>query len=198
MMRGRLFAKAGVIAALALTLGACLGGGSAPSELLTLTPNDPPAAGASRSGGAGEGLAVLTPSVPQALRTTRIPVYVNATTIQYLQNATWVEPPKDLFRRLLAETIAGRTGRLVLNPDLYTEVQGPTLTGQLIQFGYDPAQTSVVVVYEAALARGAQSVQTQRFESRVPVAQPVATVVAPALNQAANDVAEQIADWIGR
>lgn len=197
-MRERLFAKAGVIAALALSLAACLGGGNVPSELLTLTPNDPPAAGATRSGGVGDGLAVLTPTVPQALSTTRIPVYVNPTTIQYLQNATWVAPPKDLFRRLLAETIAGRTGRLVLNPDLYTEVQGPTLTGQLIQFGYDPAQASVVVTFEAALARGAQSVQTQRFESRVPVAQPVTAAVAPALNQAANDVAEQVADWIGR
>ena len=197
-MRERLSAKAGVIVALALSLAACFGGGNVPSELLTLTPNDPPAAGAARSGGVGDGLAVLTPSVPQALSTTRIPVYVNPTTIQYLQNATWVAPPKDLFRRLLAETIAGRTGRLVLNPDLYTDVQGPTLTGQLIQFGYDPAQASVVVTFEAALARGAQSVQTQRFESRVPVAQPVTAAVAPALNQAANDVAEQVADWIGR
>ena len=197
-MRERLSAKAGVIVALALSLAACFGGGNVPSELLTLTPNDPPAAGATRSGGVGDGLAVLTPTVPQALSTTRIPVYVNPTTIQYLQNATWVAPPKDLFRRLLAETIAGRTGRLVLNPDLYTEVQGPTLTGQLLQFGYDPAQASVVVTYEAALARGAQSVQTQRFESRVPVAQPVTAAVAPALNQAANDVAEQVADWIGR
>jgi cholesterol transport system auxiliary component len=197
-MRGRLFAKAGVIAALALALGACFGGGNVPSELLTLTPNDPPAAGATRSGGPGEGLAVLTPSVPQALSTTRIPVYVSPTVIQYLQNATWVEPPKDLFRRLLAQTISGRTGRLVLNPDLYTEVQGPTLTGQLLQFGYDPSQAAVVVTFEAALSRGAQSVQTQRFESRVPVAQAVTTAVAPALNQAANDVAEQVADWIGR
>lgn len=197
-MRGRLFAKAGVIAALALSLGACLGGGKAPSELLTLTPNNPPAAGATRSGGPGDGLAVLTPTVPQALSTTRIPVYVSPTVIQYLQDATWVEPPKDLFRRLLGQTISGRTGRLVLNPDLYTEVQGPTLTGQLLQFGYDPSQAAVVVTFEAALARGAQSVQTQRFESRVPVAQPVTAVVAPALNQAANDVAEQVADWIGR
>jgi len=196
-MRKRLFAKAG-IAALALSVGACFGGAAVPNELLTLTPTDPPAAGASRSGGEGEGLAVLTPTVPQALSNTRIPVYVSPTTIQYLQNATWVAPPKDLFRRLLAETISGRTGRLVLNPDLYTEVQGPTLTGQLIHFGYDPSQSSVVVTFEAALARGAQSVQTQRFEARVPVAQPVAAAVAPALNQAANDVAGQVADWIGR
>lgn len=197
-MRKRLFGKAGMIAALALSLGACLGGGSTPSELLTLTPNDPPAAGATRTGGPGEGLAILAPSVPRALATNRIPVYVSPTVIQYLQNATWVEPPKDLFRRLLAQTISGRTGRLVLNPDLYTDVQGPTLTGQLLQFGYDPAQASVVVTFEAALSRGAQSVQTQRFESRVPVAQPVTAAVAPALNQAANDVAEQVADWIGR
>ena len=197
-MRKRLFARTGLIAALALSLAACFGGGNVPSELLTLTPNDPPAAGATRSGGPGDGLAVLTPSVPQALSTTRIPVYVSPTVIQYLQDATWVEPPKDLFRRLLAQTISGRTGRLVLNPDLYTEVQGPTLTGQLIQFGYDPTQAAVVVTFEASLARGAQSVQTQRFESRVPVAQPVTAVVAPALNQAANDVAEQVADWIGR
>jgi len=197
-MRRRLFLKAGAIAALALAVSACFGGGNAPTELLTLTPTEAPAPGASRSGGAGEGLAVLTPSVPRALSSNRIPVYVSATSIQYLQNATWVDEPRELFRRLLAETIAGRTGRLVLGPDLYSEVQGPTLTGQLLQFGYDPAQAQVVVSFEASLARGGQSVQTQRFEARVPVAQPVTAAVAPALNQAANQVAEQVADWIGR
>ena len=62
-MRKRLLAKAGMIAALALSLGACFGGGAVPSELLTLTPNDPPAAGAARSAGEGEGLAVLTRSL---------------------------------------------------------------------------------------------------------------------------------------
>ncbi len=39
----------------------------------------------------------IDPTVPQALRTTRIPVYVSDTTIQYLEDAAWVENPGVLF-----------------------------------------------------------------------------------------------------
>lgn len=186
------------ILAAALALAGCFGGAATPTDLLTLTPAAALAPGATRAAGPGEAVAVLAPSVPQALSTTRVPVYVSPTSIQYLVGATWVEEPRELFRRLLAETIGARTGRLVLNPDLYSAVQGPTLSGQLMQFGLDPTRNEVVVAFEGSLVRGAQAVQTQRFEARVPVTAVTAAAVAPALNQAANQVAEQVADWIGR
>lgn len=188
--------RAVAAAALALSLAACLGGGGAPAELLTLTPTQAPQPGAARSA-SGDSVTVMAPSVPRSMSTTRIPVYVSPTVIQYLQDATWVEEPNELFRQLLAETIAARTGRLVLNPDVYSQVPGQTLSGQLLQFGLDPNRSEAVVTFEAAVARGASSVRTQRFEARVPVTEQVTAQVAPALNQAANQVAGQVADWIG-
>ena len=98
-------------AAALLSLSACFGGG-APSQLLTLTSAETRPA-APRSAGQGEAITVTVPSVPQALRTTRIPVYVDDNTIQYLKDAVWVENPGALFARLLGETIAARTGRVV-------------------------------------------------------------------------------------
>ena len=192
------FAKLAGIPILALLAGGCLGGGSAPSELLTLTPTSVLPPGATRSATAGESIAVLTPSVPSAVNANRIPVYVNPTTIQYLVNATWIEDPKTLFRQLLSETIAARTGRLVLDPNNFSQAAGATLSGQLLQFGFEPGTMQVVVSYEAALSRGDQSLRTQRFEARVPVTTQDVTTIAPAMNLAANQVAEQVADWIGR
>jgi cholesterol transport system auxiliary component len=181
---------------LALLAAGCLGGGSAPAELLTLTPSQTLPAGEARSAGAGEALAVLTPTVPRAINTRRIPVYVDPITIEYLVNATYVEEPNELFRRVLAETIAARTGQLVLDPGNFTQEAGATLSGQMLQFGFEPSRMEVVVSYEAALARGRQQLQTRRFEARVPVTTQTAAAIAPALNQAANQVAEQVADWI--
>jgi cholesterol transport system auxiliary component len=196
MVMGMLLSRSAAALALALSLGACFGGARAPAELLTLTAAQTPQPGATRSGD-GEPVTVMTPSVPRSMSTTRIPVYVSATSIQYLQNATYVEQPNELFRQLLSETIAARTGRLVLNPDVYSQVPGLTLNGQLLQFGLDPTRSEAVVTFEAAAARSASAVRTQRFEARVPVTQAVAAQVAPALNQAANQVAEQVAAWIG-
>jgi cholesterol transport system auxiliary component len=198
MMGSMRAVRIAAIPLLAMLAGACLGGGSTPSELLTLTPTNVLPAGATRSAGAGEAVAVNAPSVPRSLSANRIPVYVSPTTVQYLVNATWVEEPRELFRHLLSETIAARTGRLVLHPDNFSQGSGVTLSGQLLQLGLEPGAMEVVVVYEAALSRGGQSLQQQRFEARVPVAEQTAAVVVPALNQAANQVAEQVADWIGR
>lgn len=189
--------KLAALPALTLLAAGCLGGGSAPAELLTLTPSEAVAAGTVRSAAGGESVAVLTPSVPREVNTRRIPVYVNPITIEYLVGATWVEEPQELFRRLLSETIATRTGRLVLDPNNFASEAGVTLSGQLLRFGFDPARMEAVVTYEAALARSGQSLQTRRFEARVPVALQNAATVAPALNQASNQVAGEVADWIG-
>jgi len=184
------------IPALALLCAGCLGGGSAPAELLTLTPAQALPVGDTRSASAGEALAVLTPSVPRAVNTRRIPVYVNPITIEYLVNATWVEEPNELFRRLLAETIAARTGRVLLDPNNFAQEAGATLSGQLLQFGFDPTRMEVVAAFDGALTQGDAALQTRRFEARVPVTAQTAAVIAPALNQAANRVAEEVAAWI--
>jgi cholesterol transport system auxiliary component len=180
-----------------LGLSACFGGASVPDELLTLTPAERRPAATPRSAGAGEAVTVTDPTVPQALRTTRVPVYVSDTAIQYLENAQWVENPGPLFGRLVGEIIAARTGRVVLDPSQFTHDPGVQLTGQLVRLGLDPNSMEAVIVYDAAMTRGRTSVTTNRFEARVPVAADTAAAVAPALNQAANQVAEQVAAWIG-
>jgi cholesterol transport system auxiliary component len=104
---------------------------------------------------------------------------------------------RPLFGRLVGEVIAARTGRVVLDPSQFSHDPGTQLTGQLSKFGLDPTSMEVVVVYDAAISRGAEGVRTNRFEARVPVAEATPAAVAPALNQAANQVAEQVATWVG-
>ena len=184
-------------ALLPFALSACLGGASVPDQLLTLTAAQGPPIATPRDAGAGQAITVVDPTVPQALRTTRVPVYVDDTTIQYLQDAVWVENPGPLFGRLVGEVIAARTGRVVLDSRQFTHDPGTQLTGQLLKFGLDPTGMEVVVLYDAAISRGAEGVRTNRFEARVPVAEATPTAVAPALNQAANQVADQVATWVG-
>ena len=179
-----------------LALSACFGGASVPDQLLTLTAAEGRPAATPRDAGAGEASTVVDPTVPQALRTTRVPVYVDDTTIQYLKDAVWVENPGPLFGRLVGEVIAARTGRVVLDSRQFSHDPGTQLTGQLLKFGLDPTSMEVVVVYDAAIDRGATGISTNRFESRVSVAESSPAAVAPALNQAANQVAEQVAAWV--
>lgn len=193
----RLFSfKPALIGSLALLCAGCFGGGSTPSEFLTLSPTLAPPPGDTRSAAGGDAIAIMTPTVPRAVNTRRIPVYVTDITIEYLVNANWVEEPNELFRRLLAETIAARTGRVVLDPANFSQEPGATLGGQLLQFGFDPTRMQVVAAYEGALTRGDAPLQTRRFEARVPVTTQTAATIAPALNQAANQVAEEVAAWI--
>lgn len=183
-------------AAAVLALPACFGGADVPDQLLTLTPAVTRPAAAPRSAAQGAAITVVDPTVPQALRTNRVPVYVSETAIQYLNDAQWVESPGPLFGRLVGETIAARTGRIVLDSRQFTHDPGTRLTGQLLQLGLDPTAMEAVVVYEAAMARGEGGIATNRFESRVPVTAATPAAVAPALNQAANQVAEQVAAWV--
>ncbi|MFN3943781.1 MAG: ABC-type transport auxiliary lipoprotein family protein [Allosphingosinicella sp.] len=185
-------------AAAALTLTGCAGlGGRTPPELLTLTPAQSRPAQAPRTAGQGEAITVVEPTVPQELRTNRVPVRTAAGTIQYLRDATWVENPSALFGRLVSETIAATTGRVVLDPRQYTHDPGLRLTGQLQSFGLDEARMEAVAVYDAAIARGA-GISTNRFEARVPVTSAAPGEVSAALNQAANRIAADVAVWVGR
>jgi cholesterol transport system auxiliary component len=190
--------KAATGALLAFFVSACLGGPPVPDQLFTLAAEQPRPAAAPRTAAQGAAITVVEPTVPQALRTNRVPVYVTDTTIQYLEDAYWVENPAPLFGRLVGEVIAARTGRVVLDPRQYTHDPGTRLTGELLLFGLDPASMEAVAIYDAAIARGEAGITTNRFEARVPVADATPAAVTAALNRAANEVAGQVAAWVGQ
>jgi cholesterol transport system auxiliary component len=189
--------KIAVPALAALSLAGCGLGGKTPDVLLNLTPEAVMAPQSGNTSSAENAITVVSPTIPQALQTTRLPV-TTGQQVAYLEDAFWVDTPDKLFRRLLSETIGARTGRVVLDPLQFSFNPGNRLTGQLHAFGLDAATMQAVVTYDAALARGADTVVTRRFETRVPVAAADRANVAPALNSAANQVAAQVADWVGR
>lgn len=190
--------KALLSALLALPLAGCISlGAEPPEQLLTLTPARTAPAGATASGDASSALAVLEPGADQRLDVTRVPVQITDSSLAYLQNAVWVDRPAVLFQRLLVETIRARGDRLVVGESDLGYAAATKLSGQLLDMGYDAANGSVVVRFDARLQRPDGQVRTQRFESRVSGVAPDAAWVAPALNQAANEVAAQVADWVG-
>jgi cholesterol transport system auxiliary component len=180
----------------ALALSGCFGG-KAPDFYMALTPAQPLPAQAARTAADGEAITVVVPTIARELSTQRVPVRTGGTRIEYLKGAQWVEIPNTLFARLLSETIAARTGRVVLDPKQFTFDPGTRLTGQLHTFGVDADRSEAVAVYDAALARAGAAVSTRRFEARVPLAAVDAASVGPALNQAANQVAAEVAAWVG-
>jgi len=186
--------------AAAVPLAACLSFGAKPPEsLLTLTPATTVAADTARSAADGQAVVVITPSAPAALSTLRVPVQASATQVAYLKDAQWADTPAKLFRGLLAETIAARTGRVVLDIRQFSVSPGIKLSGGIKAFGLDHPSGSAVVIYDAALARsGRDQLETRRFEARVPVSDERPGPLGAALNQAANQVAVQVADWIGQ
>ena len=180
-----------------VALSGCVSFGPKPAKvLLTLTPATTVVAGASRTAGAGEVITVLTPVTPAAIATTRIPVYDGASELAYVADAAWNEAPARLFQRLLAETVATKTGKIVLDFRQSTMDPGTRLSGQLQKFGVDPARMQAVVVYDGILSRAGGGIETRRFESRVPLTAIEGRAVGAALNQAANDTAAQIAEWM--
>jgi cholesterol transport system auxiliary component len=195
MTRTRILIAA--LAAAALPLSGCSLGGKPPPELLTLTASAARPTAQPRTAGQGNIITVISPTLPRAISTNRVAVYVNPTSIQYLKEGTWADNPNEMFRMVLSETLAARSGWVVVDPSVYTQVQGVVLGGQLLEFGYDPARSEAVVLFEANLTRPQQAVTTNRFQARVPVAAADAPTVAAALNQASNQVAGQIADWVG-
>ena len=183
------------LAALALT--GCFGGAKTPDFLMTLTSAQSVQPQAVRTAAEGEAITVVVPTVARELATPRVPVRTGATTVEYLKDAQWVEAPNALFQRLLSETIAATTGRVVLDPRQFSYDPGRRLTGQLQSFGVDGDRSEVVAVYDAALGRSGRGIVSRRFEARVPVGAVDAANVAPALNQAANQIAGEVAAWIG-
>ena len=189
-------------AALALALGGCslgglLGGGKAPPWLLTLTPEAPAPANFVRTSAAGNTVTINVPVIAKELRTTRVPVQISPTAVQYVQDLNWVDTPDRLFQALLSETIRRTTGRVVLDGKQTALDPGMLVTGQLNRFGYDEAAQAVIVQYDAtrSVGGGAQ-VETRRFKAQVPSASDAGSI-GNALNRAANQVALEAAAWIG-
>jgi len=186
------------VAAIALSASACLSfGAKTPPVLLRLSAETPRTATAARTASAGESITVVTPAIGQELKTPRVPVRTGTTDVAYLPDAQWVEIPNALFGRLLAETISSRTGRVVLDAGQTTFDPGTRLTGTLAYFGLQADSLEAVAIYDAALARGADAVETRRFEARVPVAAIDSPSAAIGLNQAANRIAADVAAWVG-
>jgi cholesterol transport system auxiliary component len=184
-----------IAAAALLPLAGCFGG-KAPPQLLTISAAAVQPVSQPRTGSQGHIITVTSPALPHALNNNRVAVYAGPTSVQYLKDGVWADKPNELFRHLLSETMAARSGWVVVDPSVYTQVQGVVLGGQLLRFGYDPARGEAVVLFEANLTRPQQTVTTNRFEARVPAAAE-GTAVAEALNQASNQVAGQVADWVG-
>jgi len=187
--------------ALALVVGGCsvsslLGGGKAPSTLLTLTSEAPATGEFTRAAPAGQAVTVNAPVIAKELRTVRIPVQVTPTDVQYVPDAQWVDTPDRLFANLLAETIRRTTNRIVLDPGVTGLDPGLLVSGQLHSFGYDAATGQAVVRFDATLSTaGGTRVENRRFEANVQSAG-TAQDIGPALNRAANEVANEVAAWI--
>lgn len=198
MARSTIFQRIMVPGLLALSLGACVSfGAKAPPSMLVLTSTSSVTSGTIRSAAANEALVVLMPQSPRKLETNRLPVQIDDSSIAYLKDAVWADKPARLMQLLLMETIASKSGRLVLN-EVDTGGKGQQfLSGSLLEFGVDAASMEAVVVYDAVkLVRG-QVVEKRRFEAKKSVTVMEAAPVGAALNDAANDVAGQIADWVG-
>lgn len=187
-----------VATVLTLALAGCISlGPKVPDRLLTLTPERSVPAGASAAGQPSTALVVLEPASAQRLAVTRVPVQVDAASLAYLKDATWVERPARLFQRLLSETIRARGSRLVVGDGDVEYAASTQLGGQLLEMGYDAASGSVIVRYDAVLQLPDGEVRTRRFESTVPGVAAHVDAVGPALNQAANRVAAEVAEWVG-
>ncbi len=200
MMRNFRLLKAIGLLAIIPALSACVsfGGAEPPPSLLTLSPDQGLAAGATQSGPQTGSLVVALPAAPQKLNTIRVPVQTSGGTgIAYLKDAVWVDKPARLFQDLLSETIAARNNRLVLTA---TEAGGNAqtyITGELVNFGLDGPSLTVTVTYDAVKMSKDQPVAKKRFEATQTVFAAEPGAVGEGLNRAANEVAVAVAEWVG-
>lgn len=187
-----------LVIAAALPLAGCLSfGGKPPKQLLTLAAASQPQAGAAQTATASSAIVVQVPAVPQSIASTRVPVQASDTTLAYVKDAQWAEPPARLFARLLADTVTARAKMVVVSAAQSMAAPSADLGGELRSFGLDATRREAVVIYDAALTRaGRTDVEKRRFEARVPVAAIDALSAGAALSRGANDVAVQVADWL--
>ena len=186
--------------AVAVPLAGCISfGAKPPPSLLTLRAAAAVPVGRTETATPQHTITVNVPAVPEAIAVTRVPVQASDTSIAYIKDAQWAEPPAKLFARLVADTITAKTGWVVLGNDQTRVDPGAQLSGELRHFGVDATTHEAVVTYDAALLReGATNVEKRRFEARVPVSSITPGPVGEAINQAANQVAGEVADWLGQ
>ncbi len=185
--------------ALILTLPGCISiGGKPPAQLLSLDAAQKVAPGTVRSAASGTSITVADPEAPKLLDTVRVPVRTTPTSLAYVTDVQWADTPRHLFQRLLSETIAATSNRIVLDPGQYSADAGQRLMGELVEFGLDEASNSAIVTFDAILAGpGGTAITRQRFTASVPVgAKITATSVGVPLNSAANKVATDVAAWL--
>jgi len=189
-----------IILAASLPLAACISfGAKPPPSLLTLTTTSALPVGQAQSSANAPSITIDVPVTAAALATARVPVQATPTTIAYVPDAQWSEPPARLFARLMADTVTARTGRVVLSTVQAIGDPSAQLGGELRTFGLNATTRQATVTFDAALRRRADgAIEKRRFEASVPVATIDAASAGPALNDAANQVAVQVADWVGR
>lgn len=182
----------------ALALAGCVSfGAKPPAQLLTLSAAQTVAPGTLRRGNEAGSLLIADPDAPKLLDTVRVPVQVTPTAIAYVKDAQWTDTPRHLFRKLLAETIAAGSDRLILAPGQYAADAGQRLTGELLQFGIDAQTNSAVVTFDAILTGdNGTTIGRQRFSAIVPVGKVDALSIGAPLNAAANKVAADVAAWV--
>ena len=113
-----------------LPLSACIRlGAEPPPSLLTLTPAQAIPVGTDQNSGAAKSILIAEPNVPQELAVNRVPVRATDTSIAYVKDAQWVEPPARLFARQCEPPPRPRDLRalvnLLRNPGPYAGLQRP-------------------------------------------------------------------------
>ena len=185
--------------ALAFLLSGCVSfGGKPPERLLSLDAAQKVAPGTQRNGDGGTPITIADPEAPKMLDTVRVPVRTAPTSVAYVTKVQWSDTPRHLFQKLLAETIAATSNRIVLDPGQYSADAGQRLMGELIDFGLDEASNKAVVTYDAMLTGpGGVVIARQRFTASAPVGGKIdANSVGVPLNAAANKVAADVAAWL--
>lgn len=180
----------------ATLLGGCVKfGAKPPASLLTIDSNARIAPGA-QPNAADTTITILEPDVPKSLQTVRVAVRTDANSFAYVPKAFWVDTPRNLFRAVLAETVAARNGVLVLDSGQFSTTPGRRLTGDLVEFGIDAKARTAIVTFDAALIEKGGVVTKRRFTATAPVSDIDAQDVAAPIQAAANAVAVQVADWL--
>lgn len=96
-----------------LPLAGCISFGQACALAADAPGADRAPVGQTQDSGPGRSITIQVPSSPQELATARVPVQENPTSIAYVKDAQWAEPPARLFARLMADTLTARVGRVV-------------------------------------------------------------------------------------
>jgi cholesterol transport system auxiliary component len=142
---------------------------------------------------------VEAPLPAASLRTLRIPVVTGDTSLAWLKDAQWLEPPARQFQGLLLDMLSAQPGLAALDARLHSGPAQLRLAGSLDSLGVDvrnPARPVARVRYTAVLsgARGVL-VATAPFDAARPVDPASPESVVRGLSEAAQEAARAAALW---